>query len=77
MKNKKVLNEIATLYNQNSLAKAYYFRIEDDDNFKECSSACSTLIELLDNLGCKYDREYTTKKVESVVADFWEMTILI
>jgi len=75
MRNKKVLNEIATLYNQNSLAKAYYFNNADNESFMECASACSTLAELLQNLGCEYGREYFTKKLDSPYGEYWEMRI--
>ena len=76
MENKKVLNEIAMLYNQNSLGKAYYFNNADNKSFMECASACSVLTELLQNMGCKYNKEYTTKKLDSPYGEYWEMQIL-
>lgn len=78
MENKKVLNEIAKLYNENSYGETVYSKIGDKESEKECKGACTALSELLFSLGYNKEKDFTMVKSERNYSKicYWTMKVL-
>ncbi len=78
MENKKVLNEIAKLYNENSYGETVYSKIGDKESAKECKGACMALSDLLSSLGYSNKEDYIMIRSERNYSKicYWTIKVL-
>lgn len=76
MENKKVLDEIAKLYNENSYGQIVYHKVGDKNSEKECNGACMALSDLLFSLGYNKGKDYIMIKSERSYNYYWTIKVL-